>query len=263
MTQPLALFFIFYFWIGMVQLCALDPISSEHFNSSPDSNQSGQAKLGRIGKEKIRLFDDSELTGYLIGLDDGENLFWQNKSVSGKISFNYKSVSNIIFNRSIPPAKDAYKKLRALRLFFKNGDKLRCNFIKLTKSHLWVETGFTEPIQTPIDAIQKLEFLPATYESLFDPSMGLKEWKSSNSKSWSDEDGDFVSVFSGSTGTLLPRKDVLEIEFEAEWERSLYLALRIFSDSDGSSYGNVGYHLSFSNSRINLQTNKRKNSPLR
>ena len=121
-----------------------------------------------------------------------------------------------------------------------------------------METGFTEPIQTPIDAIQKLEFLPATYESLFDPSMGLKEWKSSNSKSWSDEDGDFVSVFSGSTGTLLPRKDVLEIEFEAEWERSLYLALRIFSDSDGSSYGNVGYHLSFSNSRINLQTNKRK-----
>ncbi|MFL2929189.1 MAG: SUMF1/EgtB/PvdO family nonheme iron enzyme [Opitutales bacterium] len=258
MTQPLALFFIFYFWIGMVRLCALDPISSEHFNSSPESNQSGQAKFGRIGKEKIRLFDDSELSGYLIGLDAEENLFWQNKSVSGKISFDYKSVSNIIFNRSIPPAKDAYKKLRALRLFFKNGDKLRCNFIKLTKSHLWVETGFTEPIQAPIDAIQKLEFLPATYESLFDPSMGLKEWKSSNSKSWSDEDGDFVSVFSGSTGTLLPRKDVLEIEFEAEWERSLYLALRIFSDSDGSSYGNVGYHLSFSNSRINLQANKRK-----
>ena len=51
--------------------------------------------------------------------------------------------------------------------------------------------------------------------------------------------------------------DVLEIEFEAEWERSLYLALRIFSDSDGSSYGNVGYHLSFSNNRINLQSNRK------
>ena len=258
MKLPITIFLTFYFWIGTAQLFAINPISSEYFNSSSDSNQSQQAKIGQIGKEKIHLFDDSELTGFLIGLDKERNLFWQNKSVSGKISFDYKSVSNIFFNRSIPPTKGSNKKLRALRLFFKNGDKLRCNFIELTKSHLSVETGFTEPIRVPIHAIQKLEFLPASYESLFDPSMGLKEWKSSNSKSWSDEDGDLVSVFSGSTGTLLPRKDVLEIEFDAEWERSLYLALRIFSDSDGSSYGNVGYHLSFSNSRINLQANKRK-----
>ena len=59
-------------------------------------------------------------------------------------------------------------------------------------------------------------------------------------------------------GTKLSNKEALEIEFKAEWERSFYLALRIFSDSDGSSYGNVGYHLSFSNNRLNLQVNKRK-----
>ena len=69
--------------------------------------------------------------------------------------------------------------------------------------------------------------------------------------------GILYPYFSGSTGKSLPRKDVIEIEFDAEWERSFYLALRIFSDSDGSSYGNVGYHLSFSNNRINLQANKR------
>ena len=59
-------------------------------------------------------------------------------------------------------------------------------------------------------------------------------------------------------GTKLSKKEALEIEFKAEWERSFYLALRIFSDSDGASYGNVGYHLSFSNNRLNLQINKRK-----
>ena len=258
MNLPIAPLLIFYFWIGMVRLSALDPISPGHFHSSSDSNQTEEKKINRIGEEKIRLFDDSELTGYLIKLDSERNLFWQNKSVSGEISFDYKSVSNILFSRSSPPKKVISQKDKALRLYFKNGDKLRCNFIELTKTHLLVETGFTDPIKTPIDTIQKMEFLPSTHESLFDPSMGIEGWKSSNSKSWSNEDGDFVSVFSGSTGTLLPRKDVIEIEFEAEWERSFYLALRIFSDSDGSSYGNVGYHLSFSNSRINLQANKRK-----
>ena len=52
-------------------------------------------------------------------------------------------------------------------------------------------------------------------------------------------------------------KDALEIRFKAEWERSFYLAIRMFSDSDGSNYGNIGYHLSFSNNRMNLQVNRR------
>ncbi len=257
MNLQITPFLIFCFWIGIVQLFALDPVTSDHFLLPTDSNQTEQIKINRIGEEKIRLSDDSELTGYLIRLDAEQNLFWQNKSISGEINFDYKSVSNIFFNRSSPPKKVISKKEKALRLYFKNGDKLKCNFIELTKNHLLVETGFSDPIKAPIDAIQKLEFLPTTHESLFDPSMGMEKWKKSNSKSWSYEDGDFVSIFSGSTGKSLPRKDVIEIEFDAEWERSFYLALRIFSDSDGSSYGNVGYHLSFSNNRINLQANKR------
>ena len=46
------------------------------------------------------------------------------------------------------------------------------------------------------------------------------------------------------------------MRFRAEWERSFYLAIRVFSDSDGGNYGDVGCHLSFSNNRINLQSNK-------
>ena len=66
-----------------------------------DSNQTEQIKINRIGEEKIRLSDDSELTGYLIRLDAEQNLFWQNKSISGEINFDYKSVSNIFFNRLV------------------------------------------------------------------------------------------------------------------------------------------------------------------
>ena len=41
--------------------------------------------------------------------------------------------------------------------------------------------------------------------------------------------GSLISVFSGSTGTILPEVDAIEVSFEAEWQRSLYLALRFFS----------------------------------
>ena len=258
MNAKLSITTFFYSFIGLFQAFSFETTPPKEEISKTDTNQSSESLSLNTGKERIRLFDNSELTGNLIGLDAKKNLFWQNQSVKGQISFNYKSVASILFDRSNRSTEKVNDQLKKLRLYFKNGDKLRCDFIKLTENHLVVETGFTDQIKAPIGTIQKLEFLPPTHEALYDPSMGLENWKNSNSKSWANEDGDFVSVFSGSTGTTLPKKNVIEIEFEAEWERSFYLAIRIFSDSDGSSYGNVGYHLSFSNSRINLQANKRK-----
>ena len=225
-------------------------------NNKEDKNQSSQPDEQYGGLEKIRLFDGSELTGRLIKLDKNQNLHWENKAASGPINFKFKSVSNIAFNRlsknQIPP------ELKALRLYLRNGDKLRCRFKQLTDTHFFVETGFSNSLKIPLFAVRKVEFLPSTHLTLYDSSVGLENWKKSNSKSWTYQDGDLVSVFSGSVGTKLSNKEALEIEFKAEWERSFYLALRIFSDSDGSSYGNVGYHLSFSNNRLNLQVNKRK-----
>ena len=258
MNAKIALLSFFYFLIAIAQAFSTDTISPKKLISKSDTKQSTESISLNTGKERIRLFDNSELTGNLLGLDENKNLFWQNKSVKGEISFNYKSVSRILFNRLNRSSEKVNDQLKRLRLYFKNGDKLRCDFVKLSEDSLWVETGFTNQIKAPVNTIKKLEFLPPTHETLYDPSMGLENWKNSNSKSWANEDGDFVSVFSGSTGKTLPKKDVIEIEFEAEWERSFYLAIRIFSDSDGSSYGNVGYHLSFSNNRINLQVNKRK-----
>jgi formylglycine-generating enzyme required for sulfatase activity/WD40 repeat protein len=225
-------------------------------SNKEDTNKSSLAEVEYGGLEKIRLFDGSELTGRLIKLNKNQNLHWENKAASGPINFKFKSVSNIVFNRltqnQIPP------ELKSLRLYLRNGDKLRCRFKQLTDNHFFVETGFSNSLKIPLFAVRKVEFLPSTHLTLYDSSVGLKNWKKSNSKSWSYQDGDLVSVFSGSVGTKLAKKEALEIEFKAEWERSFYLALRIFSDSDGSSYGNVGYHLSFSNNRLNLQVNKRK-----
>ena len=221
-----------------------------------DTKQSSLNDKPYGGLEKIRLFDGSELTGHLIKLDKSQILHWENNAVSAPINFKFKSVSSIAFNRisktQIP------RELKSLKLYLRNGDKLRCRFKQLADNHFFVETGFSNSLKIPLLSVRKVEFLPSTHLTLYDSSFGLENWKKSNSKSWTYQDGDLVSVFSGSVGTKLSKKEALEIEFKAEWERSFYLALRIFSDSDGSSYGNVGYHLSFSNNRLNLQVNKRK-----
>jgi formylglycine-generating enzyme required for sulfatase activity len=249
----LAFFILFHL---QENLCSEQKGVATSNGNQEDTNQSSQTDEQYGGLEKIRLFDSSELTGRLIKLDKNQNLHWENKAASGPINFKFKSVSNIAFNRvsknQIPP------ELKALRLYLRNGDKLRCRFKQLTDNHFFVETGFSNSLKIPLFAIRKVEFLPPTHLTLYDSSFGLENWKKSNSKSWTYQDGDLVSVFSGSVGTKLSNKEALEIEFKAEWERSFYLALRIFSDSDGSSYGNVGYHLSFSNNRLNLQVNKRK-----
>lgn len=221
-----------------------------------DTNQSSLTDEQYEVLEKIRLFDGSELTGRLIKLDKNQNLHWENKAASGPINFKFKSVSNITFDRL--SKNQIQPELKSLRLYLRNGDKLRCKFQQLTDDHFFVDTGFSNALKIPLFAIRKVEFLPSSHVTLYDSSFGLENWKKSNNKSWSYQEGDLVSVFSGSVGRKLPKKEALEIEFKAEWERSFYLALRIFSDSDGSSYGNVGYHLSFSNNRLNLQVNKRK-----
>ena len=118
-------------------------------------------------------------------------------------------------------------------------------------------TRFDQTLRAKISDLTSIEFLPQSYQVFYDSSHEFKKWKKSNSKAWTEEQGSLVSVFSGSTGTTLPELDAIEVSFEAEWQRSFYLALRFFSDSDGGSYGSEGYHLSFSNNRINLQSNKK------
>ena len=221
---------------------------------SAENNELRKSSNYLTNLDKINLFDGSEIGGQMIRLDANRNLFWENSSILDKIKLNYESVSSIHLNRT---RKIEDKKDLNLHLFFVNGDNLKCKLKELTNSELTIESEFSEPLKIPINFIKTIKFLPPSYKILFDSSFDLGSWKKSNTKSWTIKNGDFVSVFSGSTGTTLPKKNALEISFQAEWERSFYLAVRLFSDSDGSSYGNVGYHLSFSNERLNLQLNKR------
>ena len=225
--------------------------------ASAEDNRSLQSSNYPTNLDKINLFDGSKLSGQLIQLDNNRNLLWKNDSIVGKINFNFDSVSNIFLNRSDTNLTTPNKAKKSIRLHLTNGDQFLASLKKISETEIITDTEFTGLINLPIHAVEKIEFLPSSYSILYDSSQGLKEWKKSNSKSWDIEESDLVSVFSGSTGRTLPKKDALEIRFKAEWERSFYLAIRMFSDSDGSNYGNIGYHLSFSNNRMNLQVNRR------
>ena len=207
--------------------------------------------------DKLLFFEGSKILGRLISLDHDRNIFWRHASSKEPLKFNYRAIQSIHFPKVF--AKDITRSRKLLRIYLKNGDQLRGSLIGLTENHLVVDTVFSKSLLIPKKDLSKLVFLPKSHQILFDSSTGIGNWKSSNSKSWTEDQGDLVSIFSGSTGKTLEKSDALNIELTAQWERSFYLAIRLFSDSDGSNYGNVGYHLSFSNNRINLQINKLKN----
>ena len=125
-------------------------------SSEKDTNQSSLTDEQYEGLEKIRLFDGSELTGRLIKLDKNQNLHWENKAASGPINFKFKSVSNITFDRL--SKNQIQPELKSLRLYLRNGDKLRCKFQQLTDDHFFVDTGFSNALKIPLFAIEKLSF---------------------------------------------------------------------------------------------------------
>ena len=208
-----------------------------------------------IGPETLSFNDGSSLIGKLQAADRQGNIVWNHKDSKNPLSFGYKAVDSVLFNRIA--TKNNKKPAGQLRVKFVNHDIIRGTLISLNSEELEFKTRFDQTLRAKLKDISSIEFLPASYKVFYDSSHEFKKWKKSNSKAWSEEKGSLVSVFSGSTGTILPEVDALEVSFEAKWQRSFYLALRFFSDSDGGSYGSEGYHLSFSNNRINLQSNKK------
>ena len=219
--------------------------------SLAESNHTSSLK----GPEMVSFFDGSSLIGSLENIEKTGNIVWHHKSSKNPLSFEYRAVESILFNRSRTSV--GYNADGQLRIKLKNKDFLCGTIISLNNEELVFSTKFGQTLRSKLCDLVSVEFLPASYQVFFDSSYEFKNWKKSNSKAWTHEKGSLISVFSGSTGTILPKVDALEVTFEAEWQRSFYLALRFFSDSDGASYGSEGYHLSFSNNRINLQSNKK------
>jgi len=237
---------IFYLVVG-IHLLVFPVFGEKQKGSTSTINQS----------DKLNLFDGSSLMGRLESIDSSGNLKWLHSSSPKAIQFDYTGIKSIVFNRFEENNQTSGKS--NLKLHFRNGDFLHGTLLKKDEVNLYIGTNFQDSITLPLTSLETIEFLPQSYEILYDSSAGLENWKSSNSKSWSHSDGDLVSVFSGSTGTVLPTKETIRVDFQAQWERSFYLAIRFFSDSDGGSYGNIGYNLSFSNNRLGLQVNQNKN----
>lgn len=220
-------------------------------------SQSVQPGKIKLGQETVSFFDGSSLTGELLEIEKRENLLWRHKSSLNPLQFDYQAVDTIIFDRKkIDQPISGNSKMRVI---FKNKDFLIGTLNSLNDKKLVFSNDFHEKIQVNISDLTSIEFLPKSYKVLYNSSKDFKKWNKSNSKAWTEEKGNLISLFSGSTGITLPKVDAVEVNFKAKWERSFYLALRFFSDSDGSNYGSEGYHLSFSNNRINLQSNRKVN----
>jgi len=224
-----------------------------------ESNGSDQGENSSIGVETINFFDGSNLKGNLISMDEKGILRWKHASSPAPLPFDYSGVDSVFFKRGQPVDFD---QAQLTQLHLINGDFLRGNLIRMDRERIILSSVFSEHLEFPLAGIRRIDFLPPSFEILYDCSQGLKGWKTSNSKAWREDLGDLVSVFSGGAGTTLAEKEVIGVRFHAEWEKSFYLAIRFFSDSDGGNYGNVGYHLSFSNNRISLQANKLLNGKL-
>ena len=216
--------------------------------------EQNQSVANLKGPETVSFFDGSSLLGSLHAIQDADNLIWNHKSSKNHLTFDYKAVESILFNRE---ENNQEKPAGSMVILFKNKDFLRGSMKSLDSEKLIFSSGFGQSLEVKLADIQSVEFLPESYQVLYDYSYDFEKWKKSNTKAWTEEQGSLISVFSGSTGTTLPAVDAIEVRFEAEWQRSFYLALRFFSDSDGGSYGSEGYHLSFSNNRINLQSNRK------
>jgi formylglycine-generating enzyme required for sulfatase activity len=208
-----------------------------------------------IGRETLSFNDGSSLIGKLQEAEKEGNLVWLHRDSKNPLIFGYHAVESVIFNRVV--AVDNQEPAGKLRVKFVNQDFLRGTLISLDNKELVFKTRFNQTLRADLSDLSSIEFLPPSYKNFYDSSLDFKKWKKSNSKAWTEEKGSLISVFSGSTGTILPEVDALEVSFDATWQRSFYLALRLFSDSDGGSYGSEGYHLSFSNNRINLQSNRK------
>ena len=208
-----------------------------------------------IGPETLSFNDGSSLIGTLQEAEKEGNIVWHHKDSKNPLCFGYKAVESVLFNRI--PTIDHEQASGQLRVKFVNQDFLRGTLISLDSECVVFKTRFDQILRADLSDITSIEFLPDSYKVFYDSAHEFKKWKKSNSKAWTEEKGSLISVFSGSTGTILPSVDALEVSFNANWQRSFYLALRFFSDSDGGSYGSEGYHLSFSNNRINLQSNKK------
>ncbi|MFP6887163.1 MAG: hypothetical protein VB997_06350, partial [Opitutales bacterium] len=213
--------------------------------------------------DRLRLFDGSVLRGNLIELNENRFLHWANEAAAEPLSFRFSSVDSIeLAARKIQEEHPPEKSGQNILLTFNNGDRIRGRLSKVDEKTFGMHTSFAGALDARRENLASVILLPPSHETLYDASEGFSGWTPSNPNAWQAEGGDLFTVVAGSIGRVLPEKDALEIELEANWERSFYFRVQMFSDSQSRGYGSIGYDLSFSNNRMNLQVAKRKKGRL-
>ena len=101
-----------------------------------------------IGPETLSFNDGSSLLGKLHAADRQGNIVWNHKDSKNPLSFGYKAVDSVIFNRIA--AKNNRKPTGQLRVKFVNHDIIRGTLISLNSEELVFKTRFDQiPVCRP------------------------------------------------------------------------------------------------------------------
>ncbi|MBO93525.1 MAG: hypothetical protein CMI32_01320 [Opitutales bacterium] len=236
----------------------IDPSNHRLANGADKDN--APSPRDELRPDRLEFFDGSVLRGELHALQGRRQLVWKHPAANTPFRFQYAAVASISLEGRAPPQNNhlGEEGLRCL-LNFRNGDSCYGNLIGMDAENLDLLTAFAGRVKAPRKTVGALLALPDSFESLYDLSQGLSNWKLTNGKSWKLEQGKLVSIGSGTLGRKLQRKENIALEFDVQWDRSFYFNVRLFAENpESNSYNNEAYNLTFSSNRVNLTASKTK-----
>ena len=155
--------------------------------------------------ERLSFTDDSYLLGNFLELTKDKKLYWKHPSSGKPLEFDFNAVESITLNRPSFEKEQIESQDQKMEIHLSNGDYLIGAMQSMDYENLFFSSGFRKNLKLQFDSLSHLYFLPGTHQVLFDAFTDYKSWKKSNNKSWREEQGDLLSIFSGSTGTTLPK----------------------------------------------------------
>ena len=130
--------------------------------------------------ERLSFSDDSYLLGHLLGLTSEKKLLWKHKSSSTPIEFDFDAIESISINRKSSGIKIQPETDQLLSVHFLNGDYLRGSLLSLDEETLRFSTCFAEDLSVQVKSLSHLNFLPSSYQVVFDSFTDYNTWKKSN-----------------------------------------------------------------------------------
>ena len=207
-----------------------------------------------MGTERIRFFDGSDLKGTLLELDQENNLFWRHESSYEPIRFKFRAIESVVLDRfsktdvDPPQAPSPHT--------HENGDKLRCDFKKLDENNLVVQTSFAKEVKVPVENLLKMEFLPRRMRFFTIPRKACPGGKAAIGNHGPPRKATWFRSIREYRNHLAP-KGRHRGRVRGSMGAFFLLGPAFLLRFGWIQLRKHGYHLSFSNNRLNLQVNKR------